>query len=864
MGRESPEKRPFGGGILQLNLHRIGYRGLWSWVWAGIAGAAFVIPALAQELAHFDIPRQELIGALETFGRQSEQEIIFDREHTRGKQSVAVKGDFEPAAALKILLAGSGLGFRQANAHTFVVEPSDSSGETAPKNATQQAAETDQRGDELAEVVVTAEKRSENVQDVPASISVLGGAQLENLHATNLQDYAAYVPGFVVSSGGSPGQAQITLRGLNALTSTTMVATVLDDAPLGSSNGWANESSLSFDMMPYDIDRIEVLRGPQGTLYGANSMGGLLKYVDRWPDLNEFQGRVGGETFNIDSAAHLGYAGRGAFNLPLIAGKLAVRLSLYDEETPGYINNPLTGREGENPVVQRGGRISVLWRASENLSVKVQAINQQISSSNNASVIENFAGQSPNPSPPQTLNPTVPPYYFATGPRDGDLTHGHPLNEPFTKDVSFLSSNINWSLGWADFTSVSSFANTVTKQALDASNTYGTLVGALAAFHDNLSLRRFTQEFRLASPSGGDIEWLAGSYYSYEDSKNFQFASALDANQVPIAGLDPIVTDSIPTLYREFSLFGDVTYKLTSSLDVTGGLRWAKNIQGYEEIVNGESGLIFQSSTTSGSSAQGVFTWVGSSRYHFDKDNMAYVRVATGYRPGGPNSTLNVPGVPSQVNADTLINYEAGIKSQFLHDRALIDLTVFRIDWKNIQLTAASANNTYGVNGGTASSQGIELATMYSPVRGLQLGLNAAFTDAKLTENVPVSTVHWLNGAQLPNAPKWTSSLTADYEFSLPDTWRGRVGGGYRYVGPQFSDVQSATLVSRLPGYSVVDLNAGIERGPWDIKLYVKNFANKRAYINQSVSPDLSGNPLYIESVVLQPRTIGISTDFSF
>jgi outer membrane receptor protein involved in Fe transport len=717
---------------------------------------------------------------------------------------------------------------------------------------------------ELEEVIVTAQKRSEKVQDVPASISVLSGRQLENLHATSMQDYAAYVPGLIVSSGGSPGQTQITLRGLNPLNAgATMVATVLDDVPIGSSNGWANESSLSFDMMPYDLERVEVLRGPQGTLYGANSMGGLIKYVTRGVNLNDLDVRVGGETFSIDAARKAGWAGRASINLPLVPGSLAIRASLYEQKTPGYIDNPLTGRADENALVQRGARVALTWQPTEALAVKVQAINQQIKSNNNAAVSRALGGQSPNPEAPDVLDPSRPPYYIGLQPLGGDLTHPHQVGEPFYKDISYFSGTLTWQLDWTDFTAVSSYAHTVTRVVSDDSHTFGEIFGSAAAFQANLGLKRFTQEARLASPSGGQFEWLVGSYYSYENSSNLQSVRALDENNVPIPGLDPVVTDSIPTFYREAAAFANVTYRINTALDVIAGLRWAKNIQTFREVINGESGAIFPNSMTQAQSAQGVFTWASSVRYHFTPNAMLYTRVATGYRPGGPNSTLGIAGIPSQVNADTTINYEAGIKSEFWNHRALVDLTVYRINWKSIQLATTLNNNSFSVNGGTALSQGVELAANYSPVTGLNVGFSAAYTDAKITETVPVTTVHWVDGAQLPTAPRWSGALTAAYDFPLPQLWHGRADLGYRYVGAQYTDVQSATYATRLSAYSALDLNAGATKGHWDVRLYVKNLTNKRAYTNQGVQTDSGGVPLYINSGVLQPRTMGLSLDVS-
>ena len=207
----------------------------------------------------------------------------------------------------------------------ITVPPLTRAADTPPSNA-----------DTLEEIIVTAGKQSERALDVPESISVITSADLERLHVTSLQDLAAVVPGFVVvSAGGSPGQTGIFLRGLPPLSAGSLVAMLIDDSAVGSSASFANESGFELDMLPYDIERIEVLRGPQGTLYGANSMGGLVKYVTKDPSLTAYEAQVGADAFVIKGGGSLGTGARGTWSAPLIDGKLAVRASLYGEQTPG-------------------------------------------------------------------------------------------------------------------------------------------------------------------------------------------------------------------------------------------------------------------------------------------------------------------------------------------------------------------------------------------------------------------------------------------------------------------------------------------------------------------------------------------------
>ncbi len=197
----------------------------------------------------------------------------------------------------------------------------------------------------IDEIVVTAQKRSESVQDVPVSVSAFAEQQLTRVHATQLQDYAAYMPGINISNGGSPGQTSITLRGIAPVGPGSVVGTYVDDTPLGASSNYARATSFALDLMPYDIERVEVLRGPQGTLYGAGSMGGLLKYVLKEPNTDALEFRVGVEGSDVSGADDLGWGARAAVNVPL-SDSVAVRASYFQQNTPGYIDNVYTGREG--------------------------------------------------------------------------------------------------------------------------------------------------------------------------------------------------------------------------------------------------------------------------------------------------------------------------------------------------------------------------------------------------------------------------------------------------------------------------------------------------------------------------------------
>jgi iron complex outermembrane receptor protein len=649
-----------------------------------------------------------------------------------------------------------------------------------------------------------------------------------------------------VLSGGTPGRAELSLRGITSLGGGAAIGTYIDDSPIGSSGGWARASSFSLDLLPYDIERVEVLRGPQGTLYGASTVGGLLKYVSRQPDLIEQEIRAGAELSSVEGADDLGWGARVGANLPLIAGKLAVRASYFEQRQPGFIDNVASGVEDENDVEQDGGRIAMLWQASEALSLRLSAMRQKTNADNSAAM---------------GLDPvTLAPY--------GDLRTSRQLPEAFDKELRYYSGVLNWNLGWADFVAASSYEETNTYYLLDVTQqfssvidlfTEGAVPDGLAPFPLTLDFEKFTQEVRLASPTGGRWEWLVGAFYTDEDSFNSQIVQARNGDGTPVAGLDPLADGQLLTTYREYAGFGDVTYRFTDRFDVSAGVRWAKNKQTFRQL---STGALIGDTDVPGASSENVTTYMFSPRFHVSDATMVYARIASGYRPGGPN--LGLPGVPPQVDADTLINYELGVKTELAERRGLIDLSVFYIDWSDIQVSAAQGGISYQANGGEAQSKGVELTTVFSPAPGVRLGFNAAYIEATLAEDAP--SLLGRSGDRLPGVPEWNASFTADYEFGVGSSnWSGRVGGGYRYVGDRYSLVQSDPQTFRDPAYDVVDLNATLFDERWTVALFVKNLLDDRERINTFAIYDaVSGDRSRVDAIILQPRTIGMSIEARF
>lgn len=685
-------------------------------------------------------------------------------------------------------------------------------------------------------IIVTAQKREERLQDVPISISVVGGEQMKQSGGAQLLDYAAYVPGLQVDNAGSPGRSTISLRGVAPIGPSASVGIYLDDAPIGSSGIYNRSQVFTLDLLPYDIERLEVLRGPQGTLYGASSIGGLLKYVTVQPDLQQLQVRGTGEVFDIAHANDLGWAASGMVSIPIVKDELAISGSYSRRDTPGYVDNIETGEKDVNDAVQKGGRVALLWQPDPKLTVKLTGLWQSVRSDNFGIVYEGM-GNTP-------LAPGAP-----------YLTTNAQLDEPFKSDFQYYSGSVSYDLGFAALSSTTSYSELKILETTDASRIYGVIWGGYALYPATLNQKKWTEEVRLTSASSDHLEWMLGFFYTDEDNSHNQLVRAFDLDGAPIPGIDPFAVVGLPNTYKEYAVFGNATWKLSDRFHVTGGLRWARNNQTFTQIT--QIPLAGLDTNGDGKSHEAIVTYSVSPQININPDTMIYGRVASGYRPGGPNIAL--PGFPATVGAEKVTSYEAGIKARFLDGAVTFDAAAFLLDWKDLQVSAAFAAGINGlVNAGTAQSKGVEASLLLTPIRGFSIGANFAYTDAKCTE----TTDNCVDGAQLPNVPKLSAAMTADYSFAVGESAQARIGGALRIVGDRISDVASSPLAVPVDGYATLDMNAGITFDEkWTLRVYARNLTNEEGRITSSVA---TVNPGFLSTVPLQPRTLGLAVDVAF
>jgi len=803
-----------------------------------------------------DITPQPLAEALAAFARQTGLQLIYESDLARHRTSGAASAGMSAKDALLHILQDTGLEFEYLTPHSIRILA-----RMPATLASTSAAPVRGQSQRLEEVIVTAERRAERALDVADSLSVISASEIDRLHMTNLMDLAAAAPGLVIVSGGSPGEAAIVLRGFSPLGSQSLVTTVIDDSPVGASTAWSGDSGVALDMFPYDLERVEVLRGPQGTLYGANSMGGVLKYVTKDPSLTVSQAEVGVEGYGIKDGGSLGVAARGAWSAPLIEDTLAVRGSLYDQQTPGYIKNPARGLNHENALSQRGGRLAILWRVTADFRIKLQGIYQRIHSEGNATIFAELLGNTQDP-------------YFHFRPGKwlyGDLVYPHSVPEPFTGELKFVCAALDWHMAFANLVSVTTFSEKRIAQDQDYSNNTGYLqpsldpntTSTLGRNRFREPVKRASQEIRLDSPSGQRLEWLAGLYYSYEWPTLYQYIDALDSQLRTIPALTPFFQGRFPTSYAEAAAFGTLTYWITDRLDLTAGLRRLTNRQRVEtDIVPNH---LIPASDSVVHSAETRSTYAFGAGFHLQPEMMVYLRVASGYRPGTPN--FPVPGYPEIVplaHSDTMVNYELGLKSELLNRKSTLDLTVFKINWSDMQIDTYTPDQrvTYTVNAGKATSEGLELAATQRLGDALHLAVNAAYTDAFATRAVPAAG--FFVGTRFGSSPKWTAAVMLDYRMRGLDGWMPRLNATWRYLSAQYTGVSTQPYMGLIPAYSWVNLELSVTKGRCDLSLYAKNLLDRRAFNIGQTGISFTTGATYFSGPPIQPRIVGMSATMTF
>ncbi|MFT4077557.1 MAG: TonB-dependent receptor [Asticcacaulis sp.] len=714
------------------------------------------------------------------------------------------------------------------------------------------------------EVIVTAQKKSEKLLSVPVPVTAVKSDTLVQQNLLSVKDYFSKIPGMQY---GANDLSSISLRGITTGGGTNpTIAVLIDDVPFGSSS-YLGQAPLP-DLDPSSLDRLEVLRGPQGTLYGASSLGGILKFVTKDPTTNFFSGRLEAGYVTVKDGRS-GSQLRGALNVPLIEGKLALSVNGFLRDDPAWIDNINTAAAGEdvNKSHKSGGRIALTYKPIDRFSMTLAALDQDTSTLNSSSIRVCETCQS-DPSAPTTFDSVY-----------GDTTINLSAQSATTR-FQLYSARETLDLGWGELTSISAWGHSQGKAYQDVSSVfyflpliYGTSGGSVIIDNENAT-KKFSQELRL-SGSAGKFDWLVGGFYTKEDTVLHQVLNVYDGDG---AFFIEAYNGATPSEFQESAIFGNLTYHATDKFTIQAGVRTSRNKQNYygDTYVEDTASMVFGPSSVSDKlySDESATTWQITPSYKFSNNLMGYARFATGYRPGGPNTVL--PGIPATFESDTVMNSEIGLKGYVLDRKMTIDLSLFQIDWDNIQLpdTDTVTQFQFFTNGGSARSRGFEGAVHWVPIENLSLDANLTLTDAVLTEDLTatsgVTALEGKDGDRLPFTSKVTSNLSAQKVFVFANGIKAFVGGTVTYVGDRMSEFHSydpddASTSPRprfkLPGYTTVDLRGGVslDKGI-QINAYVKNLTNDHGVIyatNRNGTSSPTAN-------FLQPTTIGVSVAKSF
>ena len=727
---------------------------------------------------------------------------------------------------------------------------------------------------QVQEVVVTATKRAENIQNVPAAITALNAQNLSKAGFVKLQDYAAQVPGLSITSV-NPGSMQIALRGITSGVNeaSPLTSIYIDEAPFGSVNAYAAGSALTPDLDPAELSQIEVLKGPQGTLYGASAVGGVVKFDTKPVDLNHVGGvlTAGGEVTDVGTA---GYTLRGLVNVPLVRDELGIRVSGFSREDPGFVKNLVDGKY-QNDSKVAGGRVDLLWKPTSHVSVDLSALIHSINNHGTSAEDVNF----------QTLQPLY-----------GPLTMKAFIEQPSVSQFNVYNATVKGQWGALNVLSSTTYQTIRAEAAGDSTQTssgieFLGLFGALGiianpantAFEQTLAskIKRFSQEFRVSdSFLNGRLDAQVGGFFTHENDLltipgYFFFNKTTGATVSPnlFPGTTKFLGAEIASRYTEYSGYANLDLHITDRFDIIGGVRESENQQHFFEEYDGTfiailallQGQLYHPLTESGQFTGHDFNYLVSPRFKIDDNNMVYARVADGYRPGGPNALPSNLGQPTTFQPDTVTSYEAGYKGQWFDRSLSLNLALYWNEWDKIQIQTSLAGFQYFVNGGKARTRGVEFAAQWHPTRGLTFGLNGAYTNANLTTDAPAAG--GVNGDELPFVPKWTGAITADYNWQIHDGWTADVGGSVNYIGDRRSGFteacKSVSCVTTVPSFTTFNVNAGVTHGPVTFQAFIRNVGNSHGIIYVPVlsDPVLTN---YNTASVIPPRTFGGQVTVAF
>ena len=706
----------------------------------------------------------------------------------------------------------------------------------------------------LEEVMVTASRREEALQDVAFAVTVVDMQNYTDAGLTSLTDILPFVPGVSVQDSGGAFANDVYIRGINAV-GAGGVSTYVDEIPFGSSTVYSSGGA-PLDGSLLDLGTLDVMKGPQGTLYGASALGGVLKFNTRQASLEEWSGSITADL----SATHgggLNQLYRVNANGPIVKDSLGMSFTAFWKDKDGYIDNPVINKDGWDDYEYYGGSGSLYWAATDKLSFKVQGLYQKSTQEGVASIQANASQDFMQPG------------LSAGEPWFGKYATGEADINPTQYDAQMLGMTVAYEFDFATLTSVTSTQESTFTRSADYTVPYAALADMffpqnaphdVAIFIGDRGFEKVTQEVRLVSASNQKFEWILGAYYADEDGHNVQ-----DVQTAPVQS--DLFYANFPSAYKELSGYANGTFYFTPDFDMSLGIRYADYSN--KVLLDAKGPLVGSIPETTIDDT--VTNYLFNVRYRIGNNTSLYGRAASGYRPGGANFVLiDADGNPlteAFYAPDSLWSYEAGIKGTSENGRLAYEVAAFYIDWQDYQIFISRGGLNVNGNADSASSKGLESALSFALTDALTLSGSISYIDAQLEANEP--DLGGTKGTQLPNSPKWQGSLDLDYRFNVGQ-FPAYAGVAWRYKGEMpvgfkgYIDADGNEWVASAPrydvsSYSLVDLRAGISISKVDLSFYMTNLLDEWSYqgfVTSFAAPSLG--------VPTRPRTIGTVARWSF
>ena len=754
---------------------------------------------------------------------------------------------------------------------------------TWAQSAPAQQARTDSSQQQLEEVVVTAEKRESTAQDTPISLTAVSGADIQDRGLTDLSSLVQSVPGVSLRTSG-PGMAEFEMRGVASTGGNSpTVGFYYDDTPL-TAPAATNEGKIVISPALYDLNRVEVLRGPQGTLYGSGSMGGTIKVVPNPPNPNAFDASAE-TTFGDTDHGGFDHAENGMVNLPFGGGLAAVRIVGSYSHDSGWIDRIVTA-PGQFPVPTNGfavrgnvlaAPVAADYHDVNDVSRTTVRISALIKPVDGLTIAPSFfyermtAGGLPYIDSDPGTDAHYQPFDVAENYRD-EFKLG-ALTVKYRTDAFEISSSTSYWTRHEPLTQDTS-ESWETGLGVPAFEPAAGGLGAAYAFENNMS-HQTTEELRISSVGNSRFKWLAG--YFYEDFESFWDIDFPSQNGATLFGSNDLFYYFSPNKILQQSVFGEVTYNITEPFAVTAGLRRYHYDAPVSVYQAGSLATPVVNSTTEND--QGVTPKVSLS-YDINKQLLLYATASKGFRPGGgtgpvPTSgplsceselqteygtTKFVPG-PISFKSDHVWSYELGEKLRAADNRVTINAAGYFESWIGVQQTNALSpcGYIYTANAGNAHVYGGELEIQAIVVRDLIVSANTTFSHAALVSSNLIDA-GFNPGTPIQDVPRWSGSASIAYRHSLTDQLTFTARADNTYTGGRTDETYS---INTLSPYDLTNARAGVEGDRWSAVLFVNNLADKRAKLN-NITQDAVNMPTYNRVAVSQPRTVGIDLSYKF